>query len=103
MYGQTQAGAERLAAVLVKRLGAGWKPEVWENLGWCYSAESPCGRMWVSQSGESSFLALLGDPEEHSHAGIWSAHGKTPKAAVKAVVAEGKKGLQRCERLLAGL
>ena len=103
MYGQTEEQATRKAAALVKRLGAGWTPEVWENLGWCYSAASPCDRVWVSQSGETSFLALLGDPEEHRHAGIWSANGKTPKAAVKAVVAQGRAALQRYERLLAGL
>ena len=30
--------AERLAAKLVARLGKGWLPHVWENLGWHYKA-----------------------------------------------------------------
>lgn len=30
--------ATRKAKALVKRLGAGWKPCVWENLGWHYEA-----------------------------------------------------------------
>lgn len=30
--------ATRKAKALVKRLGAGWKPRVWENLGWHYEA-----------------------------------------------------------------
>lgn len=30
--------AKTKAAKLVKRLGRGWKPRVWENLGWHYQA-----------------------------------------------------------------
>lgn len=31
--------ATRKAAALCKRLGPGWEPRVWENMGWFYSAQ----------------------------------------------------------------
>jgi hypothetical protein len=37
--------AHRLAAELCASLGDGWKPRVWENLGWHYSAEK--GKMKI--------------------------------------------------------
>jgi hypothetical protein len=88
------------ADTLVQHLGASWTAELTENLGWFYSARSPCGRVWVSPSG-AGFSALLGKP--HSHAGRWHARGKTPKAAVRAVVEKGNEALAEVTTLLEGL
>lgn len=35
----TQRQALENATKLCNKLGKGWEPRVWENLGWCYSAK----------------------------------------------------------------
>ena len=39
--------AKKQASELAKQLGKGWKPHVWENLGWFAKAISSCGRIKV--------------------------------------------------------
>lgn len=82
--------AARLAGKsLAKTLGRGWTWKVWENLGWHYKAISPCGRIKVT----SHNCAFLGDPG--SSGGRWAEHGRTPKSAVRNVIAAAKKDLAK--------
>jgi hypothetical protein len=59
----SEGEATQCATALVDRLnsclGGDWKPRVWENLGWHYSAS--CGSMSVSQSTQGSFSVLMSD------------------------------------------
>ena len=74
--------AKKQAAALVKDLGKGWFPKVWENLGWHFAAISSCGRYYVFGSG-NSWIAFIGDKDSCS--GTWHATATTPKNAIKAV------------------
>ena len=81
-YEQAKDKAMRLAA----RLGKGWKPRVWENLGWHYSAV--CGKSKVRQFGDRKFWASL-------YAGRqFTATAATPRAAVL-------RALKDCDAALA--
>lgn len=70
-------------AALARQLGAGWRPQVWENLGWHHRAVSPDGRVKVHPSGGGTYLAFLGSKGQSG--GKWSEHGKTPQEAVDEV------------------
>jgi hypothetical protein len=82
------AAAVRGGAALASRLGEGWKPRVWENLGWHYSATSPCGQVKVHPSKASGFMSFFGSPD--SSGGRWTATGRTPRAAVANVLVHVK-------------
>jgi hypothetical protein len=82
------AQAVQAADKLVQQLGEGWRPEVYENLGWHFGAASPCDRVRVSVRKGDNYLALIG--EAGSHAGQWAGVGDTAKAAVGAVLARTK-------------
>lgn len=41
--------AHRNAAALCERLGKGWFPRVWENMGWHYSAQKGVAEMHVTE------------------------------------------------------
>jgi len=68
-------GAERLA----RRLGPGWKAEVWENLGWHYRAivKVRGGRLEVYAKSFGSYSASVGRE---------MGSGKTPRAAIEATL-----------------
>lgn len=76
--------ATRDAQALCKRLGKGWQPRVWENLGWHYSAIDASSYWKVNASkyrGEViGYLAFFGVPEPSG--GRWAEHGKTPEEAI---------------------
>lgn len=84
------------AKKLAERLGKGWKPRVWENLGWHYAVISPCGR-WkihphVYQGKAEGYTAFLG--ESTSPGGIWAEHGDTPEEAIAKTRKVAQKHLQ---------
>lgn len=72
--------AQEAAEILVSLLGPGWKPRVWENMGWHYGAEIPAprkrgkniaeihppygqrGRYWVSINAPQQVTAEHKDP-----------------------------------------
>lgn len=98
--------ATKRAAALVQRMGKGWKPDVWENLGWHYAVISPCGRIKLHVSHYPlpplvTYTAFLG--EKDSGGGTWVAHSEIPKAAVQAVIAKAKASLARMGATLVGL
>jgi hypothetical protein len=73
------AAADKLCA----DLGPGWKPRMNENMGWYYSAVSPCGRWKVHPhafGGDVSYTAFLGDAG--AGGGYWAESGDTPQAAI---------------------
>lgn len=57
----TKEHAKQKAKDLVKRLkGKGWKPEVWENLGWHWAARNGHWNVFPSCASDK-FTCLLGD------------------------------------------
>jgi len=46
--------ASRKAAAVAHRLGVGWVPEVWENLGWHYRAVKGCMQVRVDDDGTAT-------------------------------------------------
>lgn len=85
--------AKRRAAALVKSLGPGWKPEVWENLGWHFAAIN--GAMRVSggekispRSRKLSWTAVWNNPEgTGGYFGLsYMASDYTPRGAVTMVL-----------------
>lgn len=81
---RTRASAEDAAAALAERLGPGWIPRVWENLGWHFAVTSTCGRWKVHKSGYGTnvfYTAFLGEPD--SPGGWWAEAGDTPELAIE--------------------
>lgn len=85
--------AKRNAAKLCIRLDTafkvkGWKPHVWENLGWHYSAISSCGRIKVHPCHHGSrilsYTAFLN--AVNAFGGRWAEQGNTPDKAVRNVL-----------------
>lgn len=76
--GDTKFMAEQGAKALVKKLGKRWKPRVWENMGWYYSAKFD-GRvsLEVIPSGNDHTVYLNVNPQIVVHGGT------DPVAAVK--------------------
>ena len=103
--GCTKAEYERAvkaAQALVKKLGYGWVPNVWENLGWYYKATSLCGRLEVSplmsrnpDAGLKHYYATLGER--------WTAQDSSPRKAVTKVIAMARKDVKKYVALLEGL
>jgi hypothetical protein len=89
--------AQERAAALAWQLGEGWRPRVWENLGWHHSATDKSGKLKVHPSDvDGSFFALFGDGD----GGEWRGNGETPEAAVKAAVAAAIREVRRVAGLL---
>jgi hypothetical protein len=96
--------ARRLSVHAAVALGAGWRPRPFENMGWHGVAVSKCGRIKVH-----IHTALLGPPNytaffgEKGPGGRWVASSKTPRAAVRKVIAQAKADLARIQAALTGL
>lgn len=88
-----QSRAKRLA----ERLGKGWKPVVWENLGWHFKAVSASGFLKVHPSGGKGWMAFLGFGDS---GGRWVANASTPEAAIKKVRAAARAEVGELRRLL---
>ena len=67
---------------LAKELGKGWRPVVWENLGWHWKAAKP----YFSVHGMADHYSVYLDTDRDSGAGLWCADAKTPHAAVRKVI-----------------
>lgn len=61
--------AVREAAALAERMGPGWKPNVWENLGWHYDVANGIGRITVDGNPVRSYTAWI-------NAGVSASGGK---------------------------
>lgn len=80
----TKDQATDYANQLAKELGSGWKPYIWENLGWHFRAVSDC-RRWkvhgnVFSDGIISYTAFLSPAGDWG--GIVADTGLTPQKAV---------------------
>lgn len=96
--------ARQTAARLARQLGRGWRPEVWENLGWHARAVSADGRLKVHLSragGRRSYAASLGPRE--SPGGRWAESARTAPAAVARVVAAAERELADLHAALRGV
>lgn len=76
-YNEAMHNAEKLAG----RLGPGWKPRVWENLGWYWSAVNEGLKVHPPVAEGCSYVAFLG--EKDSPGGRWTGSGHTPRAALR--------------------
>ncbi len=82
----------------------GWKPHVWENLGWHFQASSPCGRISVyrhSYGKKFHYTAYLGAPQ--SGCGKWVHSANTPEQAIKMVIAMAKEEFAELKAQFDGL
>lgn len=73
--------AQASAAKLADKLGDGWEPNVWENLGW----------HWGAKRGELRVLPSIFRGEVRAYTGYlkkWHGRGDTPAEAVDAVLME---------------
>jgi len=95
-YGCTREAFEQAqegARLLVEELGPGFKPRVWENLGWHYEAVSLDKTMKVSPSIDRikdeivGYTAYFGEP---GPGGRWAASDKTWRKAIRKVLEEAE-------------
>lgn len=98
--------AKRAGEKLAKRMGKGWTVRVHENMGWHYTAISPCDRFSVTEyvwsSGPTTYTAFLGDKGSPC-AGRYTAQAKSPKAALAEVVRVAVEDLAKFGAVLTGL
>lgn len=97
--------ATREADRLAKSMGAGWQPEVWENLGWHYSTNSKCGRLAVHANRDlgkgNQYSAYL--RHKGSGGGNFVGLGSTPQAAVRDAVSQASAQIDKLKKLIKGL
>jgi len=102
--------ASRAAAALAARLGHGWKPRVWENLGWYYAAEVPTPKGWAGFDGRLEVHPVLtgggkGKPARFvrydAYLGSYVGSGRAPEEAVLAAVHDARRDLSGLARLIA--
>lgn len=87
----SEAEATKKAKELAQYMGRGWKPEVWENMGWHYKAVyagtihvyTSCHKGYHCVIGVGGMLAMLAPDSEVTH-------HKDPKKAVEKTVREYK-------------
>ena len=90
--------AQSRAKALAGRLGKGWEPKVWENLGWHFRAVDPSGTLKVHpSSGRQRWTAYLGGSDA---GGRWVESGTTPEAAIRAVRKVAEKDRDLIETIL---
>ena len=89
--------AVRDAHRLARRLGDKWTMRVWENLGWHYTAVSPCGQLEIYHFGKNRFWADFHGPRQVE------ATGPTPHAALRKVLSKVQELEKAFELLRAGL
>jgi len=104
-YDAAVAGAD----ALVERLGEGWAPRVWENLGWHYSAKSVDGIVEVlppvfrgtQYSASFKRQEMPANRGRNMLVGSWVAQGETPERAISAVIALAKREIVTIQDSLA--
>lgn len=89
--------AKRDAKELCKKLGPGWKPHIWENLGWHFHAVK--GNIHVMQLGDE-YSTLMG--EGGAGEMFWSPKKwfKDPKKAVKHQLYLARKHVKKCQEMI---
>jgi len=77
------------ASALVAELGPGWKPRVWENGGWYFSAENGAATVDYSERG-GNFTACIDAGVFNERHEQFRAEGSDPRAAMEAVLDQVK-------------
>ena len=86
---------------LAEQLGPNWKPHVWENMGWYYSAvdASGCWKVHVHEyKNEITYTAFLGEPD--SSGGKWAESGKTPQQAIEKTKRVARAALHELQKVI---
>lgn len=83
--------ANKAALDLAKRLGTGWVPDVWENIGWHHAALSPGRNIRVLPTKTSGYIAFLSGEAET---------GETPEKAVLTIIKQSLNKLNRAAKTL---
>lgn len=99
----TKAEATKLGRDLVKRLGPDWKLNVWENLGWHFSAVSKNGfwKIHAIRLGRTwHYSAFLGPWRE---GGVWVEDGKTPQGAYRKTLNVARRTVAQYAALISEL
>jgi len=92
------------AAALARRLGPGWSPVLWENLGWHYKVVSASGHLTVSvyeRVGRRAVYRATFSEAEDVPTQWWSKSCSTPEAAVADMQARVTKHLEEMMRWVA--
>ena len=87
--------AQKMGTALAKKLGKGWKPHVWENMGWFYKAEKGDVSVRDSRSGFSYTAYFNTDVQQ------FIGEGDDPKDAVADALAEAEAAMVTIERAVA--
>lgn len=94
-----------VANAVARDLGAGWRPDVFENLGWWARVFSPCGRINIALPtlpNDTGYTAFLG-PKDIQPAGKWAEHGRTPREAIENALNAARRDLGLIEKTIKGL
>ncbi len=95
--------ATQRAEGLCKKLGAGWKPHVHENLGWHASVVGLDGHMRVTINTNGGqmldYTAYLSPEGSSIPGGRWAESSKTPEAAIRAVRVHHEAALAELQAL----
>lgn len=75
------------AAELVAELGDGWRPRVWENCGWNFSAKKGSATVAYSEADGHFSASIDAGVFDQRHEQFF-ANGSSPRAAMEAVLAE---------------
>lgn len=97
--------ASEVATEVARDLGNGWKPQVFENLGWHARVVSPCGRINVSlptRLNDTGYTAFLG-PKSTQPGGKWAESGSTPGEAIENVLNAARADIRLIEETIQGL
>lgn len=108
--------ATRKAEELARRMGDGWTPDVWENLGWHYSVRKGTARIYPSEDrnkgfdpehgfGVRSYMAMVNVPATVGGNGgtavQFIAHAAQPEDALGFAVQDGRTVERRIADALA--
>jgi hypothetical protein len=76
--------ATKAAEALVKSLGKGWEPRVWENLGWHYAVDKQFTSIHPPHPSGGKYTAYLNAKKQFIHS------AKTPVAAYKGALKKAR-------------
>lgn len=100
---QEYIDATNAARKLSVRLGAGWKPVVWENMGWFYSVRRGPLTVYASKFGKQIYTCLMSEmPSGTGGSTLWldQKHYRTPEAAVQAQLRLARDVLKRLTKTI---
>lgn len=88
--------ATRKAAALCKRLGPGWEPRVWENMGWHYSVQK--GVIEIHTNFHKSYPGGVSYSVFFNTAKQFVTSSCTPEAALRLALDEARLAVRKINR-----